>query len=168
MPKATSLPGSAFQECYSLTYLSFPNVETMGSDIFWKCTNLVAISLPKVKVLPSRAFAECVSLNAEEGFEAVEEVGEFAFSECTMMRTATLKKVTKIGKNAFKNCRSLTMLGLGCVSEVDPQTSFDGVDTESCDLRFWGGKEPTAGNLDKLNYKWCRKRWKSIMIIQSN
>ncbi|WP_273493462.1 leucine-rich repeat protein [Butyricimonas sp. An62] len=167
MPKATSLPGSAFQECYSLTYLSFPNVEEMGSDIFWKCKNLVAISLPNVKALPKRAFAECVSLNAEEGFDVVEEVGESAFEECTMMKTATLKKVTKIGKNAFKNCRSLTLLGLGCVSEVD-DTAFDGVDTKSCDLRFWGGKEPTGGDLDILNYKWCGKEWKSIMIFQSN
>lgn len=164
MPKATSLPGSAFQECYSLTYLSFPNVEEMGSDIFWKCKNLVAISLPKVKALPFRAFAECVSLNAEEGFDVVEEVGESAFEECTMMKTATLKKVTKIGKNAFKNCRSLTLLGLGCVSEVD-DTAFDGVDTESCDLRFWGGKEPTDGSFDKINYKWGGKKWKSILVF---
>ena len=164
MPKATSLPGSAYQECYSLTYLSFPNVEEMGSDIFWKCKNLVAISLPKVKALPFRAFAECVSLNAEEGFDVVEEVGESAFEECTMMKTATLKKVTKIGKNAFKNCRSLTLLGLGCVSEVD-DTAFDGVDTESCDLRFWGGKEPTDGSFDKINYKWGGKKWKSILVF---
>ena len=107
--------------------------------------------------MPFRAFAECVSLNAEEGFDVVEEVGESAFEECTMMKTATLK-------NAFKNCRSLTLLGLGCVSEVD-DTAFDGVDTESCDLRFWGGKEPTDGSFDKINYKWGGKKWKSILVF---
>lgn len=164
MPNATSLPGSAFQECYSLTYLSLPEVTEMGTDVFWKCTHLASISLPKVTVLPLRTFAGCVSLNAEEGLEAVVEVGESAFSGCSTMRTATLKKVTKIGKSAFANCQSLTLLGLGCVSEVD-YSAFNGVDTESCDLRFWGGQAPTAGNLDKSKREWCGKKWKSILVF---
>lgn len=171
MPKVTLLPGSSFQDCYSLTYLSFPEVTEMGSDIFWNCTNLVSISLPKVKALPYRAFAECVSLSAVSStagagtagarFDTLEEVGELAFSGCTAMKSADLRKVSKIGKSAFANCGNLTLLGLGAVTEVD-NSAFNGVNTESCDLRFWGG-EPTAGNLN--GNTWCGKKWKTILVF---
>ncbi|EOS11801.1 leucine-rich repeat protein [Phocaeicola sartorii] len=163
MPKVTSLPNSAFLDCYSLTHLKFPEVTTIGGSVFMNCTHLASVSLPKVAVLPRHTFAECISLNEIGGLKAVEEVGESAFSGCSALKTATLKTVKKIGKSAFAGCSKLNMLGLGCVAEIDA-TAFDGVDTESCGLRFWEGT-PTAGGLNTSQREWCNKKWKTVMVF---
>ena len=78
------------------------------------------------------------------------------------MTSAVLKNVTSIGASAFKGCTSLGALTLGAVSEVD-NTAFDGMDTESCTLTFYG--TPAAGELDRNNKMWCNKKWKTINII---
>ena len=162
LPKATSLPASAFHSCYSLTHLDFPEVAELGTYAFAECRNLTSVSLPNVTVLPESTFKGCIWLNAEKGFSNVETIKEYAFTGCSAITKAVFPKATTIERFVFEGCRNLNALTLGAVSSV-VASAFDDIDTESCTLTFKGG-EPTAGDLDKEQKTWCGKKWKSIAI----
>lgn len=84
----TSIRGSAFSNCSSLTNISIPNsITNIGANSFQRCSSLTEISIPN----------------------SVTSIGEYAFNKCTSLVQVTIgNSVTSIGDNAFNDCESLT------------------------------------------------------------
>ena len=83
----TSIGGSAFQSCKSLTSITIPSsVTSIGFRAFWDCISLQSITIPS----------------------SVTSIGDDAFSGCTSLASITIpSSVTSIGKWAFDGCRNL-------------------------------------------------------------
>lgn len=84
----TSIRGSAFSNCSSLTNISIPNsITNIGANSFERCSSLTEISIPN----------------------SVTSIGEYAFNKCTSLVQVTIgNSVTSIGDDAFNDCESLT------------------------------------------------------------
>ena len=84
----TSIGGSAFQDCISLTSINIPiNVHKIGDYAFTNCCYLTSITIPN----------------------NVTRIGFYAFESCTRLTSITIgSSVTSIGWSAFDNCPSLT------------------------------------------------------------
>ena len=84
----TSIGGSAFVYCSSLTSINLPNsVTSIGGYAFYDCSSLTSITLPN----------------------SVTSIGSSAFYNCSSLTSITIpNSVTSIGSSAFYNCSSLT------------------------------------------------------------
>ena len=84
----TSIGGSAFYNCSSLTSITIPNsVTSIGGSAFCNCSSLTSITIPK----------------------SVTSIDAFAFCNCSGLTSIIIpNSVTSIGDRAFYNCSSLT------------------------------------------------------------
>ncbi len=94
----TSIGGSAFYACSSLTAITIPeSVTSIGDDAFRGCWNLTAITIPA----------------------SVTSIGDYTFSNCSSLTSITIpESVTSIGYGAFSGCRSLT--DITCEAKTPP------------------------------------------------
>ena len=83
----TSISGSIFSGCTSLTEIVIPDsVTSIGDSVFSGCTSLTEIVIP----------------------DSVTSIGVFAFSGCTSLSKVDLpKKLTTIEAGTFRDCTSL-------------------------------------------------------------
>ena len=86
----TSISGSAFQNCYSLSSITIPDgVTSIGMAAFRTCCSLSNITIPN----------------------GVTSIGMAAFSTCYSLSSITIPDgVTSIGSNAFQNCYGVAHL----------------------------------------------------------
>ena len=79
----TTIGGSAFVYCSSLTSVTIPNsVTTIGVDAFSGCSSLTSVTIPN----------------------SVTTIGRWAFSSCSSLTSVTIgNSVTTIGESAFTN-----------------------------------------------------------------
>ena len=86
-PDKTSLAPGAFDSCYLITSVVFPeHVYFIDIGVFENCTGITEIILP----------------------ENMEEIGDFAFSGCTSLKSINIpENVATIGLNPFRGCTSL-------------------------------------------------------------
>ena len=79
----TSIGGSAFYDCTSLTSITIPSsVTSIGNHAFYGCTSLASVTIPS----------------------SVTSIGAWAFSRCTSLASVTIpSSVTSIGELAFYN-----------------------------------------------------------------
>jgi hypothetical protein len=61
-PNVTTIGGSAFYNCNSLTSVDFPNVTSIDGYAFQKCYALTSVSLSNVTTIYGGAFMSCSAL----------------------------------------------------------------------------------------------------------
>ncbi len=113
--KVTSIGGSAFRECTSLTSVVIgDSVTSIGTAAFYKCTNLTSINIPdSVTSIGGNAFCYCPSLTSIKIPDSVTSIGSYAFAVCDSLTSIVIPDgVTSIGNNAFYGCTSLTSIDI--------------------------------------------------------
>ena len=113
----TSIKGSAFSSCDSLTSISLPSsVTTVGDGAFNGCDSLTSISLPSgVTSIGSSAFYGCDSLTSISIPSSVTSIGGRAFYNCSSLTSVTFQvnsQLTSIGSETFEDCSSLTSISV--------------------------------------------------------
>ena len=118
----TTIGGSAFSYCSSLTSLTIPNsVTDIGSSAFSGCSSLTSVTIgSSVTEIGGYAFSGCSSLTSVTIGSSVTEIGGYAFSGCSSLTSVTIgNSVTTIGSGAFFSCSSLTSVTIGnSVTEI--------------------------------------------------
>ena len=126
----TSIGGWAFTDCASLTSVTIPDgVTSIGEYTFSWCTSLTSATIPdSVTSIGGRAFDGCESLTSVTIPDSVTSIGEDTFSGCTSLTSVTIPdSVTSIGDWAFSGCKSLTS-----VTIPDSVTSIGGYAFTGC------------------------------------
>ena len=111
----TTIGGSAFNDCSSLTSINFPDsVTVIGEYAFESCSSLTSITIPEsVTAIGSSAFSGCSSLTSINIPESVTAIGSSAFSGCSSLISITIPaSVITIGDSAFWSCESLTSINI--------------------------------------------------------
>ena len=109
----TSIGGSAFAECSSLTSITIPEgVTSIGYSAFSGCSSLTNIIIPeRVTSIRDHAFYNCSSLTNITIPEGVTSIGDYAFYNCSNLTNIIIPEVvTSIGRYAFDECSSLTSI----------------------------------------------------------
>ena len=111
----TSIGGSAFEGCSSLTSITIPNsVTSIVSYTFDGCSSLTSITIPNsVTSIGGFAFEGCSSLTSITIPNSVTSIGRSAFSYCSGLTSITIPNtVTSIVDNVFRGCSSLTSVSI--------------------------------------------------------
>jgi len=106
----TSIGGSAFWQCTSLTAITIPNsVTSIGYEAFRDCTSLASVTIPNsVNVLGTSAFDGCNSLESVSIGTGIPELPSGVFSGCSALSSITIpNNILQIGDYAFWGCTSL-------------------------------------------------------------
>ena len=107
----TSIGGSAFRYCTSLTSVTIPDsVTSIGGWAFTDCASLTSVTIPDgVTSIGEYTFTWCTSLTRATIPDSVTSIGEFAFHNCKSLTSMTIpRSVVSIGYDAFGWCESLT------------------------------------------------------------
>ncbi len=134
----TTIGGSAFSYCSSLTSLTIPNsVTDIGSSAFSGCSSLTSVTIGNsVTTIGSGAFFSCSSLTSVTIGNSVTEIGYYAFSGCSSLTSVTItNSVTTIGYYAFSGCKNVKQITVEAVTPPECSiNTFDGVNTKECKL----------------------------------
>ena len=109
----TSIGSNAFRGCSSLSNITIPiSVTSIGDYTFYGCSKLTSIIIPdSVTSIGDNAFDNCSSLTSVTVGNGVTSIGYYAFGFCFKLTSVTIgKEVTSIGNYAFHRCNSLTTL----------------------------------------------------------
>ena len=91
--KTINIGYHAFNNCSTLTSVSFPTATIIGIAAFYSCTKLTSVSFPAVKTVGSSAFNKCSSLTSVN-FPAVTTIGSSAFYGCSSLTSIYLTAST--------------------------------------------------------------------------
>lgn len=106
MDKVMNIDGYAFYNG-SLTSLSLPKIETIGSSAFRANYKLASAAISNAQEIGDEAFAHCDSLS-EVSIPNVVKLGDRAFCNISKLKKVTLSdKLETIPSYAFAGCRSL-------------------------------------------------------------
>ena len=106
----TSIKGSAFSGCYSLSSITIPDGVTSISDhAFYYCYSLSSITIPDgITSIGNYAFYNCYSLSSITIPDSVTSIDSYAFQYCYSLASITIPdSVTSIERGAFYECYSL-------------------------------------------------------------
>lgn len=124
----TSIGGSAFYYCYSLSSITLPSgVTSIGNNAFGSCYGLSSITIPStVTSIGSSTFDNCCILSSITLPSGVTSIGNNAFYYCYSLASITLPStVTSIGSNAFYYCYSLASITLPSgVTSIESQAFY--------------------------------------------
>ena len=121
----TSIGSSAFEDCDSLTSVTFgenSQLTSIGDFAFYSCNSLTSITIPdSVTSIDDGAFCYCDSLTSIMFGEnsQLTSIGRDAFDSCDSLTSITIPdSVTSIGSYAFAYCSDLkTVYYTGTASE---------------------------------------------------
>ena len=111
----TSIAGTAFFNCTSLSSVTIPNsVTSIGREAFDGCTSLTSITIPdSVTSIGDRAFYECTRLTSIVIPNSVTRIGRETFKFCRNLTTIDIPdSVTHIGEQAFWGCINLAAINI--------------------------------------------------------
>ena len=109
----TSIGGSAFRYCYSLSSITIPDgVTSIGDSAFRYCYSLSSITIPDgVTSIGGSAFQYCYILSSITIPDSVTSISDYAFDECYSLSSITIPDgVTSIGGYTFRYCRILSSI----------------------------------------------------------
>ena len=120
----TSIGGSAFSDCTSLTSIEIPDsVTDIGYEAFYSCTSLKSIEIPEsVTTIHGWAFRRCTSLASILIPNGVTSLGDLAFSECSSIESITAydnNTVYHSDGNCLIETESKTLI-VGCKNSIIP------------------------------------------------
>ena len=134
----TTIGGSAFSYCSSLTSLTIPNsITDIGSSAFSGCSSLTSVTIGNsVTEIGGYAFSGCSSLTSVTIPNSVTDIGSSAFSGCSSLTSVTIgNSVTTIGYYAFSGCKNVKQITVEAVTPPECSiNTFDGVNTKECKL----------------------------------
>lgn len=117
MNAAVRIYTQAFDNCYSLSLVSFPKCDQIWQDAFRNCTALTTVSFPACTVIDNDAFLNCIALSAVNIPEC-RVIGNRTFGNCTTLAEADFPKCTDILGSAFSNCYELRTINCPVCSNI--------------------------------------------------
>lgn len=128
-PKMTSIVSSMFNGCRLLSSISFStSLSIVPSTCFSSCGELRSVSFPNVQSVGSNAFYKCVRLSSVS-FPSLQTIGSSAFYGCTAMISASFPSVTRVGGYAF------VLAGLGKLA-LPAATTISSNTTRAAEVDF--------------------------------
>ena len=125
----TSIGGSAFKNCSSLTSVTIGNsVTSIGENAFESCSALTSVTIGNsVTSIGKYAFKNCSSLTSVTIPNSVTSIGNSAFNGCSSLTSITIpNSVTSIGSSAFAYCSGLTCFTIpNSVKSVSNATFYE-------------------------------------------
>jgi hypothetical protein len=105
-PVATSIDKEAFQDCKSLTKVSFPAVTSIGAGAF--------------RFTASPAWATGADFGLTDiDFPQVTTIGTNAFESQKRMKSVSFPRAISVGKDAFRDCHSISNASFPAVKEFN-------------------------------------------------
>ena len=124
----TSIGGSAFSGCSSLTSVTIPNsVTSIGGCAFYDCSGLTSVTIPNsVTSIGSMAFCGCSGLTSVTIGNSVTSIGYDAFFGCSGLTSIEVNSGNTVYGSPY-NCNAIIKtetneLFLGCKNTIIPNS----------------------------------------------
>ena len=113
----------AFNQCSSLTSVSFPLATSIGYEAFKSCSSLASVSIPKATSIERYAFQNCSALKSVS-FPLATSIERYVFYKCSALTSISVPKATSIEEYAFDGCSSLTSVSFPVATSIG-QSAFN-------------------------------------------
>lgn len=100
--------GATFYSCGALTSIDISSLTTIGTSMFESCTSLTSVAIPSgVTSIGNSAFYNCTSLVSVNIPNGVTSIGSSAFRSSAITTVTIPSGVESVGNEAFRQCPSL-------------------------------------------------------------
>ena len=111
----TSIGSWALANCVGLTSINLPNsLTSIGWSAFYGCSGLTSVNIPSgVTSIEQGAFWNCYNLTSVNIPTGVTSIANTVFANCyNLINVSIPSGVTSIGQHAFQNCSGLTNINI--------------------------------------------------------